>query len=57
MAKKNILINVSPPASLGWIAYNWRKQNGGLLPKTLEDWIRNTASYCDYINQNIFSLN
>ena len=57
MANKNILINVSPPASLGWIAYNWRKQNGGLLPKTLEDWIRNTAAYCDYINQNIFSLN
>ena len=30
------------------LAYNWRLQKGGLIPKTVEDHIRNIHNYCAY---------
>lgn len=30
------------------LAYNWRKQRGGVMPKTIEEHIRNIQNYCTY---------
>ena len=52
MQNKQLKWVTSPPMRrIMVIAYNWRVQKGGVIPKTLEEHFRNIDAYCIYARQ------
>ncbi len=46
MKREIKLVKSAPFMPLAKLAYNWRKQRGGVLPVTIEETQRNIAAYC-----------